>query len=76
MHIDTMLQGAEKEDKEWEEQDNPKIDNSLFFMEPNHDEIRHMEDQEVREYWEAGVTSECLSALKSGDIDHSRVQCY
>ena len=76
MEVDTMLQGEEEEEEEWDEGGNSEISYSLFFMEPNNEEIRDMEDQEVRDYWEAGVTSECLSALKSGDIDHSWVQCY
>ena len=71
-----MSQGAGKENKEGEEQDDPKMADSLFFMEQNHEGIRDMEDQEVRDYWKAGIMSECLSALKSGDIDHSRVLCY
>ena len=71
-----MLQGAGKENEEGEEQDGPEMANSLFFMAPDCKGIRDMEDQEVRDYWEAGITSKCLSALKSGDIDHSRVLCY
>ena len=67
-----MLQGAGKENEEGEEQDSPEMADSLFFMEPDHEGIRDMEDQEVRDYWEAGVMSKCLSTLKSGDID----QCY
>ena len=76
MEIDTMSQGAGKENKEGEEQDDLEMANSLFFMEPDHEGIRDMEDQEVWDYWEAGIMSECLSALKSEDIDHSWVLCY
>ena len=76
MEVDTMLQGEEEEDEEQDKEDDPKISNSLFFMEPKHEEIQDMEDQEVQDYWEAGVMSECLSALKAGDIDHSWVRCY
>ena len=71
-----MSQGAGEENEEEDEQDDLEMADSLFFMEPNHEGIRDMEDQEVRDYWEAGITSECLSALKSGDIDHSWVLCY
>ena len=72
IEVDRMLQ-EEEEDKERDETHNPKISNSLFFMEPDHEGITDMEDQKVRDYWEAGVTSECLSALKSRHIDHSWV---
>ena len=71
-----MSQGAGEEKEEEEEQDDLEMANSLFFMEPNYEGIKDMEDQEVRDYWEAGIMSECLSALKSGDIDHSWVLCY
>ena len=73
MEVDTMLQREEEEDKERDKEDSSEVSESLFFMEPDHEEIRDMEDQDVQDYWEAGVTSECLSALKAGDIDHSWV---
>ena len=47
MEVDTMLQGEEEEDKERDEEDGPKMSNSLFFMESDHEEIRDMEDQDV-----------------------------
>ena len=50
MKIDTMSQGAGKENKEEEEQDDPGMAKSLFFMELDHEGIRDIEDQEVRDY--------------------------
>ena len=76
MEVNTLLQREEEEDEERDKEDGPKMSGSLFFMEPDYEEIRDMEDQDVQDYWEAGVMTECLSALKSGDFDHSRVQCY
>ena len=48
----------------------------LFFMEADHEEIREIEDQEAQEYWEAGITKECLNTLRSGGVDHLQKQCY
>ena len=45
-------------------------------MEPDHEEIREIEDQEVQEYWGEGITEECLNALKTGGVDHLQKQCY
>ena len=38
-------------------------------MEPDHKELREIEDQDAQEYWEAGITEECLNALKMGGVD-------
>ena len=40
-------------------------------MEPDHKEIREIEDQDAQEYLEAGLTKECLNALKTGGVDYS-----
>ena len=45
-------------------------------MEHNHDQIRAQEDSDTQEYWEAGVTSETINALKQGNMDHSQKVCY
>ena len=49
---------------------------SVFFMEPDHEEVRTNEDLNTQEYWEAGITTESLSALKAGNVDHSQKLCY
>ena len=48
----------------------------LFFMDPAHEEIRICEEPKVQDYWEAGLTTESLSALQTGKADHSQVICY
>ena len=53
-----------------------KTPEELFFMDPDHEEMRICKEPEVQNYWEAGLTTESLSALKTGKVDHSRVICY
>ena len=76
MEIDTMFQRAEEEDKGTDEESSCETSKSLFFMEPDHEEFRETEDQETQEYWEAGITKECLNVLRSGGVDHLQKQCY
>ena len=45
-------------------------------MEPDHEEVRTNEDPDTQEYWEAGLMTEYLSALKAGNVDHSQKSCY
>ena len=70
MEVDTMLQREEEEDEETDKEGSSKTSDSLFFMEPDHEEFRETEDQETQEYWEAGITEECLNALRTGGEDH------
>ena len=44
MEVNTMLQREEEEDEERNKEDGPKMSDSLIFMEPDHEEIRDMED--------------------------------
>ena len=53
-----------------------KRPDDLFFMDPDHKEVRISEEPEVQDYWEAGLTTELLSALKTGRADHSQIVCY
>ena len=76
MEIDAILEREDGEDEERDKEDGPKAQEVLFFMELDHEEIREIEDQEAQEYWEAGITEECLNALRSGEVDHSQKQCY
>ena len=48
----------------------------MFFMEPDHDEVRTNKDPEAHNYWEAGLTTDTISALKTGNVDHSQKSCY
>ena len=76
MEVDAMLESGEDKEKGDSKKSAPEEHKTLFFMEPDHKEVRTNEDRRAREYREAGVTSECLSALKVEDIDHSQTQCY
>ena len=53
-----------------------KRPDNLFFMDPDHEEMRISEEPEVQNYWEARLTMESLSTLKTGRADHSQVICY
>ena len=75
MDIDAMLRAVEEEEKYYEESEE-EAEEPLFFMEHNHDQIRAQEDSDTQDYWEAGVTSETINALKQGNIDHSQKVCY
>ena len=44
----------------------------LFFTDPDHEEMRISEEPEVQNYWEAGLTTESLSTLKTGKVEHSQ----
>ena len=45
-------------------------------MEPDHEEIRMSEDPDAQDYWEEGIMSEFLGALKSENVDHSQKVRY
>ena len=45
-------------------------------MEIDHDEVRTNKDPEAHDYWEAGLTTDTISALKTGNIDLSQKSCY
>ena len=55
---------------------NHRTQEELFFEDPDHEMMRIMEEPEVQNYWEAGLTTESMSALKTGKVDHSQVICY
>ena len=74
--LDAMLRVNEEEDDEYYEESKEEVEEPLFFMEHNHDQIRAQEDSDTQEYWEAGVTSETINALKQGNMDHSQKVCY
>ena len=76
MEVNTLLHREEEEDEERDEEDSSETSDYLIFMEPDHEEFRETEDQEAQEYWEAGITKECLNALRTGGVDHLQKQCY
>ena len=74
MEVDTIVEyEGDEEDSEESATEEPE---SLFFMEPDHEEVRTNEDPDAQEYWEAGITMETFSALKAGNVDHSQKSCY
>ena len=78
MELDAILRAREEDEENYSEDsvDEVKENEALFIMEPNHDEIRTNEDPESQDYWEAGLTTDTISALKTGNIDHSQKSCY
>ena len=76
MEIDTMTGQEDDREDRYSERSHVKEDCNLFFMEPDHEEVRVREDPDTQGYWEAGLTTESLNALKTGNIDHSQRSCY
>ena len=69
MEVDALMEPEEGTDDEEKEE-------PLFFMAPDHEEVRTGEDTDAQEYWESGVSSEFLGALKAGNVDHTNKSCY
>ena len=76
MDIDTILRAEEGDKEEYSEDSAAEEPEALFFMEPDHEEVRTKEDPEAQEYWESGLMTETLRALKTGNVDHSQKSCY
>ena len=76
MDIDAIVRDEENEEEEDSEESATKEPEDLFFMEPDHKEVRTNEDPDTQDYWEAGLTTESLSTLKTGNVDNSQKLCY
>ena len=76
MELDAILRAREEDEEEYSEDSTKEEAEALFFMEPDHKEVRTNKDPEVQDYWEAGLTTDTISALKTGNIDHSQKSCY
>ena len=78
MELDAILRARDKDEEDYSEDsaEEAEENKAQFFMETNHDEIRTNEDPESQDYWEAGITTDTISALKTGNIDHSQKSCY
>ena len=74
--IDAIMRDEENKEEEDSEESATKEPDDLFFMEPDHVEVRRNEDPDTQDYWEAGLTTEMLSALKTENVDHSQKSCY
>ena len=76
MEIDAILRAEEGDEEEYSEDSATEEPEALFFMEPDHEEVRTNKDPEAQEYWESGLMTENLNALKTGKVDHSQKSCY
>ena len=76
IEIDTIMEYKGDEEEEYSKESTTEEPESLFFMEPDHEEVRTNKEQRVQEYWEAGIMTESLSTLKTGNLDHSQNSCY
>ena len=76
MELDAILRAREEDEEEYSEESAEEEAEALFFMEPDHDKVRTNEDPEAHDYWEAGLTTDTISALKAGNEDHSQKSCY
>ena len=76
MELDAMLRARDEDEEYYSDSSDEEADEALFFMEPDHNEIRSKEDPETQDYWEAGIMTDTISALKTGNIDHSQKFCY
>ena len=74
--LDAIMRDEESKEEEDREDSAPEGPDNLFFMEPDHKEVRTNEDPDTQDYWEAGLTMETQSALKTGNVDHSQKSCY
>ena len=76
MEVDTIVEYEGDKEEEDSEESTIEEPESLVFMEPDHEEVRTNEDPDTQDYWEAGLRTETLSTLKTGNIDHSQKSCY
>ena len=76
IEVDTIVEYEGDKEEEYSKESTTEEPESLFFMELDHEEVRTNEDPNVQEYWEAGITTESLSTLKAGNVDHSQKSCY
>ena len=77
MELDAMQRAEEDDEEEYDDDDSEEeADDALLFMEQDHDKIRAQENLETQDYWGAGITMDTISALKTGNIDHSQKSCY
>ena len=76
MELDAMQRARDDDEEYYSDNSNEEADDALFFMEPDHDKIRSKEDPETQDYWEAGIMTDTISALKIGNMDHSQKSCY
>ena len=71
MEIDAMIRALEDKERESSKESEGETEDEgpLFFMEHNHAQLRAQEDVDAQDYWESGITSETINALKQGNMD-------
>ena len=74
MKLDAILRAREEDKEEYSKESAKEAEETkaLFFMESNHEKIRTNKDPETYDYWEAGITTDTISALKTRNIDRSQ----
>ena len=75
MELDAILRAREEDEEEYSEDSAAEEPEALFFMEPDHEEVRTNKDPEVQDHWESGLMTETISTLKTGNVDHSQKSC-
>ena len=76
MEVATIMENKGNKEEENSKGSVTNKPESLFFREPDHKIVRMNEDPDAQDYWEARLTTESLSALKTGNVDHSQKSCY
>ena len=76
MDIDTIIEYEGDKEEEDSKESATEEHESLFFNKLDHKEVRTNGDQSAQEYWGAGITTESLSTLKAGNVEHSQKLCY
>ena len=66
MELDAMQRARDDDEEYYNDDSNEEADDTLFFMEVDHDKIRSQEDPKTQDYWEAGITTDTISALNKG----------
>ena len=51
MELDAMQRAGDDDEEYYNDDSNEEAHNALFFIEPDHDEMRYREDPETQEYW-------------------------
>ena len=76
MELEAILRAREEDEEEYSEESAKEEAEALFFMEPDQEEVKTNEDPKAHDYWEAGLTTDTISALKTGNVDHSQKSCF
>ena len=76
MKVDAIRECKGNKDKEDGKGSATNKPESLALREPDHEVVRKREDPDMQDYLETGRTTESISALKTGNVDHPQKLCY